>query len=584
MSTTYGPPPQSGPDLERSPSRSRTFFGERGTPAGFTARVFTKAMGFSQQDLARPIIGIAQTWSEFNNCNNHFRQLAEAVKRGVWQEGGLPLEFPTISLGEVHTQPTTMLFRNLMAMDTEEMIRAQPMDAVVLLVGCDKTTPAALMGAASANIPTIMVSGGPMLNGHYQGQELGACTDCGRFTTELRAGTISSDEYSAIEDAICRSAGSCMVMGTASTMASVIERLGMTLPGNAAIPAVDVRRMQLAEQSGRQSVRLARSGLRPSDILTDAAFENAIRVSMAIGGSTNAVIHLIAIAGRLGLLLPLERFDQLSRQTPWIVNLKPSGQFQMEELFDAGGIPAVMQELAPLLRHEALTVTGETVGERLATYRLTWRRDVIASLAEPLGKEGGTVVLRGNLCPDGAVLKQSAASKELLVHRGRAVVFRSIPDMRARIDDPELDVTEDDVLVLQNAGPVGAPGMPEVGFMPIPAKLLRQGVRDMVRISDARMSGTSYGTIALHIAPESAIGGPLALVRDGDMIALDVPGRTLTLEVSDEELARRRATWQRAPLQYERGYRQLYQQHVLQAPEGCDFDFLRLPVGGTLGS
>ncbi|HEV7214153.1 MAG TPA: dihydroxy-acid dehydratase, partial [Chloroflexota bacterium] len=457
-------------------------------------------------------------------------------------------------------------------------IRAQPMDAVVLLVGCDKTTPAALMGAASANIPTIMVSGGPMLNGHYQGQELGACTDCGRFTTELRAGTITSDEYSAIEDAICRSAGSCMVMGTASTMASVVEALGMTLPGNAAIPAVDVRRLHLAERSGRQAVRLARSGLRPSDILTDAAFDNAIRVCMAIGGSTNAVIHLIAIAGRLGLPLPLERFDQLSRETPWIVNLKPSGQYQMEELFDAGGVPAVMHELASLLRPEALTVTGETVGERLARSQPTWRRDVIASLTKPLGKEGGTVVLRGNLCPDGAVLKHSAASAELLVHRGRAVVFHSIPDMRARIDDPDLDVAADDVLVLQNAGPVGAPGMPEVGFMPIPAKLLRQGVRDMVRLSDARMSGTSYGAIVLHIAPESAIGGPLALVQDGDMIALDVPNRTLRLEVGDEELARRRAAWQRPPLQFERGYRRLYQQHVLQAPEGCDFDFLRLPV------
>lgn len=580
---THGPPPQGAASEGERTSRSAAFFGQRGTPAGFTARAFTKAMGFTQQDLSRPIVGIAQTWSEFNNCNNHFRTLAEAVKRGVWQEGGLPLEFPTISLGEVHTQPTTMLFRNLMAMDTEEMIRAQPMDAVVLLVGCDKTTPAALMGAASANVPAIMVSGGPMLNGRYNGQELGACTDCGRFTTELRAGTITPQEYTEIEDSICRSAGSCMVMGTASTMASVVETLGMTLPGNAAIPAPDSRRMQLAEMSGRQAVRLARYGPRPSDVLTEAAFENAIRVSMAIGGSTNAVVHLIAIAGRVGIELPLELFDRLSRETPWIVNLKPSGTYQMEELFDAGGIPAVMKELEPLLRKEALTVTGETVGERLARFRPSRRRDVVADLGKPLGAEGGTVVLRGNLCPDGAVLKQSAASPNLMKHRGRAVVFRSIPDLRARIDDPDLDVTPESVLVLQQAGPVGAPGMPEVGFMPIPAKLLRQGVRDMVRVSDARMSGTSYGTIVLHVAPESAVGGPLALVQEGDWIALDVPGRTLTLEVPEEELARRKAVWQAPPPRFGRGYRQLYQRHVLQADQGCDFDFLRLPAGSRVG-
>jgi dihydroxy-acid dehydratase len=575
---------QNGGREGEQPLRSRTFFGERGTPAGFTARAFTKAMGFTQDDLTKPVIGIAQTWSEFNNCNAHFRQLAEAVKRGVWQEGGLPLEFPTISLGEVHTQPTSMLFRNLMAMDTEEMIRAQPMDAVVLLAACDKTTPAALMGAASANVPAILVSGGPMLNGRYNGQDLGACTDCGRYTAELRAGTITADEYCAIEDAICRSAGSCMVMGTASTMASVAEALGMALPGNAAIPAPDSRRLQLAEMSGRQAVRLARWGLRPSDIMTQAAFENAIRVLMAIGGSTNAVIHLIAIAGRLGIELPLDLFDRLSRETPWIVNLKPSGQYQMEELFEAGGIPAVMKELEPLLRTEALTVTGHTVGEHLARFRYTRDRRVIAPLQAPLGQEGGIAVLRGNLCPDGAVIKQSAASPEFLTHRGRAVVFTSIADLRARIDDPDLDVRPDDVLVLQNAGPVGAPGMPEVGFMPIPRKLLAQGVRDMVRISDARMSGTSYGTIVLHVAPESAIGGPLALVQNGDWITLDVPNRRLTLEVTDEELARRRAEWRaRAPL-FARGYRLLYQRHVTQAPQGVDFDFLRLPAGVPVGS
>jgi dihydroxy-acid dehydratase len=567
-----------------SPTRSGAFFGERGTPAGFTARAFTKAMGFTQTDLGKPVVGIAQTWSEFNNCNHHFRDLAEAVKRGVWQEGGLPLEFPTISLGEVHTQPTSMLFRNLMAMDTEEMIRAQPMDAVVLLAGCDKTTPAALMGAASANLPAILVSGGPMLNGRYNGQDLGACTDCGRFTAELRAGTLGREEYSAIEDAICRSPGSCMVMGTASTMASLSEALGMALPGNAAIPAPDSRRLQLAEMSGRQAVRLAREGgPRPSEVMTAAAFENAIRVLAAIGGSTNGVIHLTAIAGRLGLELPLELFDRLSRETPWIVNLKPSGAFQMEELFDAGGVPSVMKELETVLHQDAVTVTGRTVGENLSFARAARRRDVVARLAEPFGPEGGIAVLRGNLCPDGAVVKQTAASAELMQHRGRAVVFGSLEDLLQRIDDPLLEVEPEDVLVLQNVGPVGAPGMPEVGFMPIPRKLLERGVRDMVRISDARMSGTSYGTIVLHVAPESAVGGPLALVRTGDWIALDIPGRSLTLDVPQGELALRRAAWQPPVPKLERGYRQLYQRQVTQAPLVCDFDFLRLPAGVAVG-
>jgi len=564
--------------------RSAAFFGERGQAQGFAARAFAKAMGFTNDDLAKPVIGIAQTWSEFNNCNHHFKDLAEAVKRGVWQAGGLPLEFPTISLGEVHTQPTSMLFRNLMAMDTEEMIRAQPMDAVVLLAACDKTTPAALMGAASADLPAILVSGGPMLNGRHNGQDLGACTDCGRYATELRAGTLSPEEYGLIEDSICRSAGSCMVMGTASTMASMAEALGMALPGNAAIPAPDSRRLQLAELSGRNAVRLARSGPRPSQIMTEAAFDNAIRVLAAIGGSTNAVIHLTAIAGRLGIELPLERFDQISRATPWLVNLKPSGAYQMEELFDAGGIPAVMKELEPLLHAEPMTVTGHTVGEHLAEFRPARDRSIIAPLAEPFGPEGGIAILRGNLCPDGAVVKQTAASAELAQHRGRAVVFTSVADLRARVDDRDLDVTPDDVLVLQNAGPVGAPGMPEVGFMPIPQKLLEQGVRDMVRISDARMSGTSYGTIVLHIAPEAAVGGPLALVQNGDPVVLDVPERHLRLDLPEVELARRRAEWHAPALQFERGYRQLYQQHVTQAPQGCDFDFLRLALGRPVGS
>ncbi len=572
------------PHQQSSKTRSAAFFGTRGRAGGFTQRAFTKAMGFTQDDLAKPVIGIAQTWSEFNNCNSHFRQLAEAVKRGVWQEGGFPLEFPTISLGEVYTNPTTMLFRNLAAMDTEEMIRAQPMDAIVLLAGCDKTTPAALMGAASADIPAIMVSGGPMLNGRYRGQDLGACTDCSRYATALRAGTISQEEFTEVEDAICRSAGSCMVMGTASTMASMAEALGMTLPGNAAIPAPDSRRLQLAEMSGRQAVRLARSGLRPSQVMTEAAFENAIRVLMAIGGSTNAVIHLTAIAGRLGLQLSLDLFDRISRETPWIVNLKPSGDYLMEDLFEAGGIPAVMKELEPLLRPEAMTASEETVGARLARYQPTYNREIVAAREQPLGAEGGLAILKGNLCPDGALIKQSAASTHLLVHRGRACVFCSVEDLQRRLDDPDLHLTADSILVLQNIGPVGGPGMPEAGFLPIPTRLLEQGVRDMVRISDGRMSGTSYGTIILHVVPESAIGGPLAFVRTGDWITLDVPNRTLTLEVNDAELARRREEWRPPAPHFARGYRALYRNHVTQATAGCDFDFLRLGEGMDVGN
>ena len=561
------------PGLNRP--HSGPFFGVRGTPAGFTARAFTKAMGFTDEDIEKPVIGIAQTWSEFNNCNAHLRQVAEAVKRGIWQSGGLPLEFPTISLGEVHTKPTTMLFRNLMAMDTEEMIRAQPMDGVVLLSGCDKTTTAQLMGAASADIPTIMVTGGPMLNGRYHGAELGACTDCGRYITEFRAGNLSVQDFCGIEDRICRSAGHCMVMGTASTMACLAEAMGMQLPGSAAIPAPDVRRLQIAELSGRMICDLVQRGIKLSDIVTRKSLENAIRVMMALGGSTNAVIHLVAIAGRLGIDLPLTLFDELSKSTPFLTNVKPSGAFQMEELFEAGGVPAVMHELAPLLHTDVMTVAGKPLAETIQHFRPSRDRDLVRPLADPISPEGGTAILFGNLAPDGAVIKQSAASPALLQHRGRAVVFTSGDDLRARFDDPDLDIGPDDVMVLQNAGPVGNPGMPEIGYMPIPAKLLRQGVRDLVRISDARMSGTSYGTIVLHIAPEAAIGGPLALVRTGDWIALDVPNRSLTLDVPEDELARRRAEWRPPPRRFERGYVRLYVEHVLQAPDGCDFDFLR---------
>lgn len=552
--------------------RSRNWF-EPDDIYGFIHRAFTKATGYTAGDLKRPIIGIAQTWSEANHCNSHLREIADAVKRGVWQAGGTPLEFPTISLSEILVKPTTMLYRNLMAIDTEEMIRCHPFDGVILLCSCDKTTPAQLMGAASADVPAIVVTGGPMLNGRYRGKDLGACTDCRHYENELRAGTISLQQWHEIEDSICRSAGHCMVMGTASTMTSVAEALGMTLPGCAAIPAVDSRRLRLAEMSGVQIVRAAEEDLRPSRIMTREAFENAIRVCMAIGGSTNAVIHLVAIAGRLGISLPLELFDRISSETPFIANLKPSGQYQMEEFFDAGGIPAVMKELEGLLHLELLTVTGRTMGENIAAAEVL-DRDVIRPLAQPLSPEGGTVILRGNLCPDGAVLKHTAASPHLLIHRGKAVVFKSVEDLFARVDDPDLPVDESSVLVLQNCGPVGAPGMPERGNLPIPKKLLQHGVRDMVRISDGRMSGTAFGTVVLHVAPEAAVGGPLALVRDGDEIELDTPARRLTLCVSESELERRRSEWKPYHTVSARGYTWLYQQHVLQADRGCDFDFL----------
>ena len=554
-------------------SRSNAFFNEAGV-AGLTHRAFTRSMGFDDDDLRRPVIGICNTFSEMNHCNHNLRDLAEAVKRGVWQAGGLPLEFPTISLGEIYLNPTSMLYRNLAAMDTEEMIRGNPMDGVVLLTNCDKTTPAALMGAASADVPAIMVSGGPMLNGHWQGEVLGACTDCRRYTAEFQAGTIDAATYKAVEGNLVRSAGHCMVMGTASTMNSMMEALGMALPGNGAIPAADSRRLQLAEQAGRQIVKLAEMGIKPSDILTTEAFDNAITLLHALGGSTNAVVHLPAIAGRVDVDLPLSRFDDLSRRTPIITNMRPTGHYQMEDLFYAGGIPAVLRQLLPLLHGDALTVTGQTLAENVRDAEIH-NPDIIHALDDPFQPEGGLAILTGNLAPDGAVIKHAVATPDLLQHRGRAVVFNGIDDLNARLNDPDMDVTPDDVLVLQNAGPVGGPGMPEIGNLPIPVKLLKQGVRDMVRISDARMSGTSYGTIVLHVAPESAVGGPLALVRDGDEIELDVANRRLHLHVSDEELARRRSEWQAPTPAFGRGYGQLFLRHVTQAPQGCDFDFLR---------
>jgi L-arabonate dehydrase len=558
----------------KPPLRSQSWFNGNDLYA-FIHRSWMRAEGFAKDVFdGRPVIGICNSWSELTNCNAHLRIVAEAVKRGVWEAGGLPLEFPTISLGEPFMKPTTMMYRNLMAMDVEESLRANPVDGVVLLCGCDKTTPAQLMGAASADLPAIMVTGGPMLKGNWRGQEIGSGTDAFRFNDLYRQGRITEEELVEIESCLSRSAGHCMVMGTASTMTSLAEALGMTLPGAAAIPAPDSRRYELAQRSGRRAVELVREGVRPSQILTRAAFENAMRVNAAIGGSTNAIIHLKAIAGRLGVPLELDDFDEIGRTTPWIANVKPSGEFLMEDFFYAGGVPAVMRELGDLLDTGALTVSGATVGENVASAGIHDAR-VIRTRAEPLRAEGGTVVLRGNLAPGGAVLKLTAASERLLQHTGRALVFANRDDLLARIDDPELEVDADTVLVLQNAGPLGGPGMPEWGQLPIPRKLLDQGVTDMVRISDARMSGTSYGTVVLHVAPEAAIGGPLAAVRTGDEIRLDVAARRLDLLISDDEIAVRLARFTRPPRTYTRGYGRLYAEHVLQADQGCDFDFLQ---------
>jgi len=557
------------------PLRSRHWFGERSLD-GFMHRAYLRAEGFSEVLFdGRPVVGIANSWSELTNCNAHLRQVAEAVKRGVLAAGGFPLEFPTISLGEILMKPTTMLFRNLMAMEVEECIRAYPLDAVVLLSGCDKTTPAMLMGAASADLPAIMVTGGPMLRGNWRDEDLGSGTDARRLWAERRAERITDEEMCEIEACLSRSSGHCMVMGTASTMAAMAEALGMALPGSAAIPAPDSRRLALAEMSGRRAVELALAGgPRPSELMTAKAFDNAIRTDMAIGGSTNTIVHLVAIAGRVGVPLPLARFDELSRTTPLLVNVKPSGKYLMEDFFYAGGLPVVLKELLPLLHTDALAVNGKTLAENVGDARC-WNDDVIRPLAMPLAPEGGTVILTGNLCPDGAVLKQSAASAHLLTHRGRAVVFETHAELARRIDDESLAIGETSVLVLKHAGPKGAPGMPEWGAAPIPTRLLKRGVKDMVRISDARMSGTSYGTVILHVAPESAVGGPLALVKDGDEIELNVGKRALTLRVDDAELGRRRAAWRPPAPHYVSGYGRLFLDHVLQANEGCDFDILR---------
>ncbi len=546
----------------------------------YLRRSFAKSMGFSGEMLERPVVGIADSRSGFNNCHRHFPELVEAVKRGVLAAGGLPLEFPTVSLGEVFLSPTSMMFRNLMAVDVEEMIRAQPMDAVVLLGGCDKTVPAQLMGATSADLPAVQLLAGPMMPTSFHGERLGACTDCRRFWALHRAGKVDAQEIQTIEGNLATTAGTCAVMGTASTMASVVEALGMALPGSAAIPAVHADRLRAAEASGKRAVELARSPLRPTQIITEKSVENALRVLLAIGGSTNAIIHLTAIAGRAGIRVSLKKLNELSDSTPVLVDLKPTGQHYMSDLYAAGGIGAVMRELKPLLHLDVMTVAGCTVGEVLEALPEWVDRAVVKSFKEPLSKEGGLVALFGSLAPKGAILKRSAADPKLFEKEGRAVVFSSLDDLAARIDDPALDVTPEDFLVLQNAGPKSGYAMPEAGYLPIPAKLARAGLKDMVRISDARMSGTAYGTIVLHVSPEAAIGGPLALVRNGDRVRLSVRERRLDVLISQNELEKRKAAW-RAPVEPPaRGYAKLYMEHVLQAEEGCDFDFLRRGSAG----
>ena len=557
--------------------RSAQWFGPK-DKVGFIHRSWMKNQGLPDHVFdGRPVIGICNTWSELTPCNAHFRIIAERVRRGVYEAGGFPVEFPVMSLGEPLMRPTTMLFRNLVSMDVEETIRANPLDGVILLVGCDKTTPALLMGAASCDLPTLAISGGPMLNGRFRGRNIGSGTDVYKFSDEVRAGTMSEEEFLEAESCMNRSTGHCMTMGTASTMASVVEALGLGMPGNAAIPAADARRMKLAHEAGARAVEMVREDLRMSGIVTREALENAIRVVGAVGGSTNSVVHLLAIAGRLGVDLSLEDWDRLGCDIPCIVNLMPSGQYLMEDFYYAGGLPAVIRELGDLIHRDAMTVNGRTIGENTAEAPCH-DREVIRTLDAPLTPTGGLAVLRGNLCPDGAIIKPSAASPELMRHRGRAVVFENIEDLHDRIDDPDLDVEADSVLVLKNCGPKGYPGMAEVGNMPLPSKLLQQGVTDMVRISDARMSGTAFGTVVLHTAPEAAAGGTLALVQNGDMIELDVGERRLELHVSEDELARRRARWTPPEPATDRGYCRLYVDHVLQADRGVDFDFL---VGGS---
>jgi dihydroxy-acid dehydratase len=542
----------------------------------YLRRSFAQSMGYSRAMLDKPVVGIAYTPSGFNNCHRHFPELLQAVKRGVLAAGALPIEFPTISLGEVFLSPTSLKYRNLMSIDTEEMVRAQPMDAVVLMGGCDKTVPAQLMGAVSAGRPAIMLVAGPMMTGRHRGERLGACTDCRRFWARYRAGEVDGKEISQVEGQLAVTAGTCAVMGTASTMACLAEALGFILPGTAAIPAVHADRLRAAEATGAAAVRLIGSNRTPDRIVNGKSIENALRVLLALGGSTNALIHLTAIAGRAGVKVSLEEFNKLSDSTPVLVNLKPVGNGYMEDFFAGGGMGALLRELKPLLHLDCMTVTGETLGERLASEPGGYvDRAIIAEFDKPFEPIGGLVALFGNLAPKGAILKRSAADPKLFEHEGRAVVFASLADLAARIDDPALDVTPQDVLVLQNAGPHADECMPEAGYLPIPKKLARRGVKDMIRVSDARMSGTAYGTIVLHVTPDAASGGPLAVVRNGDRIRLSVKQQRIDLLVDDAEMGKRAAAMKAAPTKPERGYAKLYAREILGADEGCDFEFLR---------
>ena len=561
--------------MKKSPDqlRSQRWFGGNDLRS-FGHRSRTKQMGYAVEDFDRkPVIAIVNTWSDLTTCHSHFRERAEEVKRGVWQAGGFPVELPAMPVNETYMKPSPMMYRNFLAMETEELLRSQPIDGVVLMGGCDKTTPGLLMGAISMNLPCIYLPAGPMLRGNWNGTVLGSGSDVWKFWAEKCAGNISDCEWSEMEDGIARSPGHCMTMGTASTMTAIAETLGMTLPGASSIPAVDANHARMATSCGRRIVEMVWDDLKPRDILSPASFKNAITADMAIGGSTNAIIHLVALAGRAGIRLELREFDEISQRTPMIANLRPSGEYLMEDFYYAGGLRALLKEIRDLLDLDALTVLGEAIGHNIETARV-FNDKVIRSLERPVSTSGGTAVLYGNLAPNGAVIKPTAAEPRLLKHVGPAVVFKDYADLEARIDDDTLIVTPDSVLVLQNAGPLGGPGMPEWGMLPIPRKLLTQGIRDMVRISDARMSGTSYGACVLHVSPESFIGGPLALVHDGDLIELDVTARKLELRVNDDDLAQRRAGWQPQPARYLRGFGALYSAHVTQADRGCDFDFL----------
>jgi dihydroxy-acid dehydratase len=561
--------------MSRTPQelRSHRWFGTDNVRA-FGHRSRAKQMGYSMEDIAgKPVIAVVNTWSDLSTCHSHFRARAEEVKRGVWQAGGFPVELPALPITEVFMKPSPMMYRNLLAMETEELLRSQPVDGAVLMGGCDKTTPGLLMGAISMNLPAIYLPAGPMLRGNWNGQPLGSGSDVWKYWAERCAGNISDAEWEEMEDGIARSAGHCMTMGTASTMTAVAEALGMTLPGASSIPAVDSNHSRMASNCGRRIVEMVWEDLKPRDILTEASFENAITADMAIGGSTNAIIHLVAMAGRAGIKLDLKKFDDIAQRTPMVANIRPSGQFLMEDFYYAGGLRALLKGISQLLKLDCLTVNGRTLGANIEAARVC-NSEVIRPLDNPVSAKGGTAVLYGNLAPNGAVIKPTAADPRLHQHTGRAVVFKDYNDLAARLNDERLEVDADSVLVLQNAGPLGGPGMPEWGMLPIPTKLLKQGVRDMVRISDARMSGTSYGACVLHVAPEAFVGGPLAFVRDGDLIELDVPERKLNLLVSDAELSARRAEWQPPARRYERGWGALYAAHVTQADAGCDFDFL----------